>query len=74
MKKIIFLKPVGSMKEPGEVYIRGLFGVPQAWENKHKTDDNDWWWQEDTRPEDCRFFHHNTIKYCLKEKKIKILK
>lgn len=73
MEKVEFLKPIGNMKKAGEIYIRGLNGVPEYYK-KEGDNENDWWWQEGTKKEEHCFLHNAVIENGILEKYINKLK
>ena len=52
---------MGSPKV-GDVYIRGLHGIPE-YEIHIGTDKMDWWWCEGFLKKDDRFIHNNSVEY-----------
>ena len=65
MKKIKFTENFGAVKE-GDVYIRGLHGVPEAWKDE-EVEGSDFFWKESSEKKDHAFLHLDAFDKSLYE-------
>ena len=74
MKQIKFIKPYTNTIKVGDIFIKGLNGIPESYKLDKKEKSDNWWWRENTSLADNNFLYINSIKYFIKKKYAEIIK